>query len=136
MSLYNFSPGQTGQDPTQQAGYNQYIQQGQNMINPGQATVQASNPIAAAAAANLAKAFSQTQQQPGLSAQQPPQPSVGPNAAMGNLPIAPGMYQSQGALDNAQGPMYPSAYAAQQAQPWLSRMADQLMGNSPSDGGS
>lgn len=69
MSLYNFSTGQSSQDPTQQAGYSQYIQQGQNSISPGQYVTQASNPISAATMAGFAKALQQPQQQ--LPAQMP-----------------------------------------------------------------
>lgn len=121
--LFGFN-GQSGQDQTAQQGLQQYIQQGQLSIDPGQAQIAASNPIAAAGHSNLGQAFQAAQQQR-LPAQQP---SAGPGAPIGNLPVAPGIYQSQAALDNAQGPLYPSRYAAQQAQPWLSRMADALMG--------
>jgi len=128
--LFNFQ-GQTAPDQTAQAGLAQYIQQGQQQINPGQP--QQSNPIQAAGISNLAQAFARNQQQPGLPAQQGP--FTGPNAPIGNLPIAPGQYQSPQALQNAEGPLYPSPYAAQQGQPWLSRMADLLSNSWGSSGG-
>lgn len=55
--------GQSQQDPTLQAGLNQYIQQGQSQIDPGQAQVAASNPIAGAGMANLAAALQKSPQQ-------------------------------------------------------------------------
>lgn len=70
MSLYNFT-APPNQDPSYQTGMNQYMQQGQNGINPGQAQIAQSNPISAAGMANLAKAFQQGQQPP-LPAQLPP----------------------------------------------------------------
>lgn len=125
-SLYNFTPGSSGSDPTQQAGYNQYIQQGQNMISPGQATVQAANPISAAGAANLAQAFAQSKQQPQLPAQLPSgiaQQALAQGAQMNpnvsgqnmggvgptqqNLALAQGLMQSQMPQGNIQQFMNP-----------------------------
>ena len=128
--IFGFT-GQTGQDPSAQAGLQQYATQGQMGINPGQAQVAASSPIAFAGQKGLAQALAQ-QPQPLPSQQNIP--SVGPNAPMGNLPIAPRQYQSQAALENATGPLYPSPYAAQQAQPWLSRVADYLTGGGAGGG--
>ena len=85
MSLYSFV-GQTGQDQNQAANNSQYLQQGQNMINPGQAQVAASNPITAAGQANLGQILAQLKQQPQLPAQLPSQSAqLGLNggAAMG-----------------------------------------------------
>lgn len=126
-NMFSFTnPAQ--QDPSAQAGMQQYIQQGQAALNPGQTQVAASSPIAAAAHAALGNALQQPQQP--LAAQTP---SSGSQAPMGNLPIAPGQYQSPQALDNATGQLYPSQYAAQQSQPWLQRMASALMSNPSSD---
>lgn len=69
-NLYSFT-GAATQDPTTQAGIDQYIQQGQAQINPGQAQVAGSNPVAAAGMADLAKAFAAAQQQ-GTPAQSDP----------------------------------------------------------------
>ena len=60
--------GAASADPSAQQGMNQYIQQGQSQINPGQAQVAQSSPIAAAGGANLARAL-QMAQQPQLPAQ-------------------------------------------------------------------
>lgn len=134
FSFFSNSTQPSQLDASQQMGMNQYTQQGQNQISPGQAQVTQSSPVAAGGMANLGKTLQQMQQQPQLPAQQGA-PSSGPNAPMGNLPVAPGQYQSPQALQNAQGPLYPSPYAAQQAQPWLSRMADALMSNNGSNSG-
>lgn len=71
MSLYSFT-GANNPDPTAQAGYNQYIQQGQNMINPGQAAIGQSNPISAAAISGLAQAMKGMGSDQPLPAQLPP----------------------------------------------------------------
>lgn len=55
-NLYSFT-GQGAPDPSAQAGLNQYVQQGQNMISPGQAQIAQSSPISAAGALNLALAI-------------------------------------------------------------------------------
>lgn len=55
MSLYSFT-GQNGQDPSAQAGLQQYIQQGAAQINPGAAQVAASNPIKLAAGMGMGQA--------------------------------------------------------------------------------
>jgi len=75
MTPFSFL-GPAQPDPSAQQGMNQYIQQGQSQINPGQAQVAQSNPISAAALQNLAKSLQQQPQQP-LPAQQP----VSPDAA-------------------------------------------------------
>lgn len=70
-NLYSFT-GQGNSDPSQ-AGYNQYVQQGQAQLNPAQSVVAASNPVAAAAQAGLAKNLAMIQQQnQQLPAQGPP----------------------------------------------------------------
>lgn len=56
LTPFSFT-GQSIQDPSMQAGMNQYIQQGQNLIDPGQGQVAAADPSAAAAHAGLAKAI-------------------------------------------------------------------------------
>lgn len=65
--LFGFT-GQNSADPTAQMGLQQYAQQGASQINPGQAQVAASNPIAFAGRAGLGQALQQQQLQ--LPAQQ------------------------------------------------------------------
>jgi hypothetical protein len=79
-SAYGFT-GPAGQDPSVQAGMNQYIQQGQMGINPGQAQVAASNPIGSVAQNNLAKALAASQQ-PQLPAQVDPAQAALTNGAL------------------------------------------------------
>lgn len=113
---FSFTNAPASSDQTAQAGLNQYVQQGQSMMNPGQAQVQQSDPLLAAGSQGLAKAFQQSQQNaPQLSAQS-------------QLPIAPGIYQSSQALDAATGPMYASPYQAEQAQPMWRKLANALSG--------
>lgn len=69
IAPFSFTGVQPNPDQTYQSGLNQYMQQGQSMIDPGRAQVAASNPINAAGIANLAKAFQQ--QVPQLPAQMP-----------------------------------------------------------------
>lgn len=49
--------GATTPDPSQGYGANMYAQQGQQKLNPGQAAVQAANPVTAGGMADLAKAL-------------------------------------------------------------------------------
>lgn len=66
MALFSFTnPAmQPQQAPAgYQEGMNQYNQQGQNMIDPGQAQLQQSNPIAMAGQQSLGQAFQQANQQ-------------------------------------------------------------------------
>jgi hypothetical protein len=74
MTPFSFL-GPSQQDPSAQQGLNQYIQQGQSQISPGQAAIAGSNPISAAALQNLAKSLQQQPQQP-LPAQQPVSPDA------------------------------------------------------------
>lgn len=74
-NLFSYT-GQTNPDPSSQVGMNQYIQQGQSQINPGQAQVAASSPVAAGGTALLAQALAKLGQQPALPAQLPPQISA------------------------------------------------------------
>lgn len=57
--------------------------------------------------------------------QQNPNGLTAPKQDPSNLPVAPGMYSSQGALEKANGPLYDSPYqaqqGAQQANPFLQR---------------
>jgi hypothetical protein len=80
-SSYGFT-GAAGQDPSVQAGMNQYMQQGQMGINPGQAQVAASNPIGSVAQNNLAKALAASQQQKQLPAQVDPAQAALTNGAL------------------------------------------------------
>ena len=114
---FSFTSGQAQPDPTAQAGLAQYQQQGQGGINPGVNPAMQGSPPAALGAA-LQQILQQQNQRPAVQGA----PSQGPNAPMGNLPIAPGQYQSPQALDNATGQLYPSPYAAQQSQGWLGRL--------------
>ena len=62
--LFSFTSTQGNQqDPSAQAGLNQYIQQGQSQINPGQAQVAQSNPISAGGQMQLAQALAKAGQQ-------------------------------------------------------------------------
>lgn len=85
MPLPSFAfTGQAGQqaDP---AGMQQYIQQGQASINPGQAAVAASNPVGMAGAADLAKALASIKSNPTAPPQIQPgvaQAAMGAGAAM------------------------------------------------------
>lgn len=72
--LFSFTSTPQGQDPSSQAGLNQYIQQGQSQINPGQAQVAASNPITAGGQQGLEAALK-------AAFQQGPQGSVDPSQA-------------------------------------------------------
>lgn len=110
-NLFNFTSGQSSPDPSAQAGIQQYIAQGQQQIDPGQAQVAQSNPTAAGGMANLARAFAQQQQQPQLPAQQ----NLGQNGfdAMSNGAVMqPNMNgQNMGGV----GPTVQNAQAAQLA---------------------
>lgn len=75
--------------PNDQAGLQQYIAQGQNLINPGQAQVAGSNPVGAAGAANLANALKTLQSQPTV-------PQLSPDASQAAL--------QQGAAMNPNSP--------------------------------
>lgn len=76
--MFSFT-GQGNPDPSAQQGMNQYIQQGQSMIDPGHAAVQASDPVNAAAKSMFANALQNAGK--GTPAQQPfmPQQNI-PNA--------------------------------------------------------
>jgi len=65
MPLFSFTnPAMQQQQPLgYQEGMNQYNQQGKNMIDPGQAQLQQSNPIAMAGQQSLGQAFQQANQQ-------------------------------------------------------------------------
>lgn len=110
-NLFSFT-GQTPSDPTYQAGMNQYVQQGQNLINPGQAQIGASNPISASGYANLANALQQASSTPQLPAQAAQQGLMG-SAQMGQpgptpqaLALAQGL-QPQPMVNNTQQFMNP-----------------------------
>lgn len=100
-NLFNFL-GQNQPDPSAQQGLQQYIQQGQAMIDPGQAQVAAANPIATAGHAGLANAFQQAAQNPALpQTMQPPQIAT-PMQQM----LAQGLLQPQ---NQYQGFTYPGS---------------------------
>lgn len=80
-NLFSFT-GPSAPDQTYQQGMNQYAQQGQAMINPGQAQIQQSNPLQTAGMQNLAQSLRQASSQPQLPAQAVQQGLAG-GAAMG-----------------------------------------------------
>lgn len=104
--------GMAGPSPAMMGAQNALIAQQPN--NPlVQATSQVNN------ATGLAKAVN------GLVNPQPdkPQNPLGPQMKPEDaLPIAPGQYKSQEALEKAQGPLYDTAYQAEQSAPWLQRL--------------
>lgn len=87
-NLFSFT-GQSNQDPSVQAGLQQYLQQGQSQINPGQAQVASSDPISSAGISNLAKALLSSSSAQPLPAQMPPaiaQQAMSPNALAATTP--------------------------------------------------
>lgn len=55
--IYNFTGTGQGVDPNANAGMQQYLQQGQLGIDPGQAQIAASSPVSTAGQMNLAKSL-------------------------------------------------------------------------------
>jgi hypothetical protein len=84
MTQPTFAFTTPAQQPNDQAGLQQYLQQGQASINPGQSAVTGSSPIAAAGVSDLAKALATMQQQPATPQLQPgvSQAALGAGAAM------------------------------------------------------
>lgn len=122
--LFQFQQPGRQQDQSAQAGLQQYMQQGQAMIDPGQAQVAASNPIAAAGTQGLARAFQQSQQNGPPATQQPQMNAAGlgydPNPAgpglgsllMNNISPQPGFDQYAG-QQSAGGPSLQQLLLAQ-----------------------
>lgn len=117
--LYSFT-GASSPDQTSQAGYNQYIQQGQQGISPGQAQVAASNPISAAGISNLGKILGQ--QPPSLLAQQLP-PDIAQQAMDQGAQMNPNVNgQNMGGVGPTQANLaLANALQASQQQPGISQ---------------
>jgi len=73
MQIFSFT-GQNQQDPTYQMGLQQYAQQGQSMINPGQAQIAASNPVSFGARQGFGDALAAAAQNGPPAMQQLPMP--------------------------------------------------------------
>lgn len=80
-NLFSFTNAPS-QDQTYQAGIDQYAQQGQSQINPGQAQIAQSSPISAAGHANLANALQQASQQSPFGQPQAPTLQAGMQAGL------------------------------------------------------
>lgn len=89
MPQPSFSFSTPAQQPNDQAGMQQYIQQGQASINPGQAALAGSSPIAAAGAADLVKALTALKQQPAVPGLQPDVSATALGAGAAMNPNAP-----------------------------------------------
>lgn len=117
--LFAFN-GPAGQDPTAQAGTQQYLTQGQMGINPGQVQVAASDPISSAGKMDFSGALKAAMQNGPPSLQQQAQQPGGVNMGLFNTYQTPPVQQHE---DNPQGmPVPPQQSFGQQIGDYLSRM--------------
>jgi len=117
-NLFSFL-GQSQQDPSAQAGLNQYIQQGQSQINPGAAKVAASDPISMAGIANLANALRSQSSTAALPAQLPTgvaQQALGQNNLAATTPQMADNAQFMNPDGQMPGQAGPTPQALQMAQ--------------------
>lgn len=115
--LFSFN-GPAGQDPTAQAGTQQYLTQGQMGINPGQIQVAASDPISSAGKMDFSGALKAAMQNGPPSLQQQAQQPGGMNMGLFNTYMP-----AQQNQENPQStPIPPQQSMSQQIGDYLSRM--------------